>query len=456
MSFDEKMTDLADAIREKTNQTESLSLDEMASSVRSIELGGGTSGGAPITTEYTYEYSGDLENNSLFWVCSNSGVKVFVKAGEIPSGTINYVGSTAYRKHTTNQWLDRTFTITEDILAMTINRGVDINAKQSGMVQIFSKESYDTDYFAAICICTKPGKYNIVFQDWYETTQFDQTGIYFYDNRSYGGKDYLQSFSFSATVNPSAPGGSFVETTPNNYSGNEIQIFTRGICIGDSITDGTFDTSQGNTVIRKHSYPAILKRLTGIDIVNAGISGATSKTWYEAALNSEPQWGKWVNQEWIWNTNLNNGETDVISTTLDFSGFEFAVIHLGINDLAEVFTGTTSIEQVLSNYKTYINNIITKLKEANNGIKVFLATIIPSYAKPGDATYEQLNNKIKEIVEELENVYLLDLNEYSEMATVPAYNNGHPTALGYQKIASEICSLISYIIKNNLNDFNSV
>lgn len=41
MGFNEKMTTLADAIRGKTNQTKDLTLDEMATSVESIETGGG-------------------------------------------------------------------------------------------------------------------------------------------------------------------------------------------------------------------------------------------------------------------------------------------------------------------------------------------------------------------------------------------------------------------------------
>lgn len=40
MGFNEKMTTLADAIRDKTNQTKELNLDEMATSVASIEVGG--------------------------------------------------------------------------------------------------------------------------------------------------------------------------------------------------------------------------------------------------------------------------------------------------------------------------------------------------------------------------------------------------------------------------------
>ena len=45
MGFDEKMTTLADTIRNKTNQTKDLTLDEMATSVESIEVG------APVPTD---------------------------------------------------------------------------------------------------------------------------------------------------------------------------------------------------------------------------------------------------------------------------------------------------------------------------------------------------------------------------------------------------------------------
>jgi lysophospholipase L1-like esterase len=129
---------------------------------------------------------------------------------------------------------------------------------------------------------------------------------------------------------------------------------------------------------------------------------------------------------------------------------------MGINDLAPTYDGTKSIGDVLVNFETYMDNILTKLKTANNGIKIFLATIIPSYAPSTNPAYGQLNDKIKEMVERTDNTYLLDLNRYSETATNAAYNVTHPTALGYQKLATEIYSMISYIIKNNLDEFNSV
>ena len=103
-----------------------------------------------------------------------------------------------------------------------------------------------------------------------------------------------------------------------------------------------------------------------------------------------------------------------------------------------------------------MNNIITKLKTANSGIRLFLATIIPSYASQLNSDYQALNNKIKEIVENTEHAYLLDLNKYSESASKSAYNRTHPTALGYHKLASEIAAYISYIIKTNLDGFEDV
>ena len=421
----------------------------------------------PITTNYVYTYDGNNSDDAEHtWINNYGGTKVFVKLGEIPEGTLNLVGSSIFRTNPSNQWLDRTFTITEEHLTKTLNKAsTDIPATQDGLIQIFDTMASDFSEFTVLCICTKPGWYNVCFDDWYEIINFTETGIYAYDKRTYGGNDYLKTFTFSATVYPEASNtgnsgsnisGSITIKNPIKHTGTEIQIFSRGICIGDSVTEGSFDNAQGGAVIKRFSYPSILKRLTNIDIVNAGIAGMTSQTWYEASLDSTPQWGTWVNQEWVWNVNPTNTGSDVISTVLDYSGFEFAIIHLGINDLAAVYDNTKTIDEVLINFETYMNNIINKLKAANNGIKIFLATIIPSYAPATNATYGQLNDKIKEIVKYTDNAYLLDLNTYSEVASKSAYNQTHPTALGYQKIASEIYSMISYIIKNNLDEFSSV
>lgn len=62
--------------------------------------------------------------------------------------------------------------------------------------------SSDFSEFTVLCICTQPGWYNVTFDDWYEIIEFKETGIYGYDKRTYGGNDYLKTFTFSATVTP--------------------------------------------------------------------------------------------------------------------------------------------------------------------------------------------------------------------------------------------------------------
>ena len=55
-----------------------------------------------------------------------------------------------------------------------------------------------------------------------------------------------------------------------------------------------------------------------------------------------------------------------------------------------------------------------------------------------------------------EDVFLIDLNEYSECKEGTPYSYIHLTAIGYQKMAAEIKSLVSYTIKKNLSKFNMV
>jgi lysophospholipase L1-like esterase len=156
----------------------------------------------------------------------------------------------------------------------------------------------------------------------------------------------------------------------------------------------------------------------------------------------------------VWSESPDAGESDTVSTALDYSGFDFAIIHLGINDI--FMMGDATIDETVSNFETNINNIINKLKTANTGIKVFLCTIIPSYAVPGNANYTAINKKIREIANAIENVFLVDLNTYSECKEGTPYSYYHLTALGYHRMATEIKSLISYTIKKNLNEFNEV
>lgn len=405
----------------------------------------------PVITNYEYTYNGDTSDGVYDWVLNGSGHKMYAKLGELPEGTMNIVGSEITVTNHTNSSLTVHFTVTEEHLTRELSMydGTMVaQATQTGFTQILQAVGYYTDYSSVLCICTRPGRYIVSFGGWVEWIDFAETGIYGFETRTWGGNEYTSYFTFTSTVGGSGGTGGTIGgiSSPVDYKGNEIQAFTRGICIGDSVTEGTLDHSKGTFNKAGTSYPAILKRLTGLDITNAGIAGATSKTWYETSLNSSTSWGDWVNNEWFWR--------EPTGTSLDYSGYDFAIIHLGINDIGNM--GNITIDELLVDYETNIYNIINKLKEHNNGIKIFLATIVPSYAPSYNENYKAMNNKIRAIVEATANVYLLDLNNLSNLTMHSAYNVWHPTAIGYVKMAEEIKALISYIISQNLDEFSTI
>ena len=404
-----------------------------------------------VTKEVTYTFDGDIESDVHTWVRVYD-TKFFVKVADLPDGEINLVGGTVSVVVPSNNWANFNFEITEEMLNESVNMyDSEIKAKVSGFTQIFYQRTGmgDKNPMTMVAICTKAGQYNVVFSDWAATATFSETGVYFMTDIPSGGQKYVGSLSCTITY-----GSKKTEENPAEYNGCEIQVFTRGLCIGDSITEVVFNHSGGQVSIKKYAYPSALKRMTGIDIVNAGISGATSGTWYDASINSTPHWGRWVNNEWVWSESPDVGESDTVSTALDYSGFDFAIIHLGINDI--FMMGDATIDETVSSFETNINNIIDKLKTANTGIKVFLCTIIPSYAVPGNANYTAINKKIREIANAIENVFLVDLNTYSECKEGTPYSYYHLTALGYHRMATEIKAIISYTIKKNLNEFNTV
>ena len=92
----------------------------------------------PITTEYTYTYDGDYNNENISYVYNYGGIKVFAKLGDIPEGTLNLVGASLFRTNPKNEWLNKRFTITEEHLEKTLNKAsTDIPASQDGLIQIY-------------------------------------------------------------------------------------------------------------------------------------------------------------------------------------------------------------------------------------------------------------------------------------------------------------------------------
>lgn len=215
---------------------------------------------------------------------------------------------------------------------------------------------------------------------------------------------------------------------PCDYKGDEIRIFGKGLCIGDSLTYGQSDRNDtGSLGGFKHvgmNYPDNLMRLTGIDLTNAGTAGKTFQTWWELHKND------------------------------DFSGHDFCIIALGVND---AYFNKMWTEDSL----TYLTSIVNAVRTANNHIPIFITTPPMYFLGYTGADFESVAEGIRNAATLL-NLYLVDFRKYltefsranAEKISVMAY--GHFNAYGYYKIAVAYKSYISYIISQNMDDFRNV
>lgn len=212
---------------------------------------------------------------------------------------------------------------------------------------------------------------------------------------------------------------------PTDYAGSEISVFNKILCIGDSLTSGTFNYRVGSSTSNyieyaKYSYPTYLKKITGCDVTNLGNGGRTSLEWYNLHVND------------------------------DLSGYDCAIIQLGVNDVGRYGTwGQDSIDG--------FSGIINKLKTENANIEIFVSNIIPARSYHTDG-YISMSDAIKTYIEGLNDpqIILLDMQRYGHTYDSDAYNCGHLSALGYQRLAQDYKSYISYHVFMHKTDFKEV
>lgn len=216
------------------------------------------------------------------------------------------------------------------------------------------------------------------------------------------------------------------EPKPTDYAGCDICAFAHGLCIGDSLTAGTMnyyteENGVGNYVgYDKYSFPRNLERMTGVSITNLGHGGQTSAEWYEAEKKT------------------------------DLSGYDFAIIQLGVNDVYR-YNGWTNTS--VSGF----TNIITKLKNENKNIKIFVSTIVPGMSYSGEK-FEIVSQGIRDLVDGLkdEDIILLDMALYGHTKDLEAYNCGHLSAYGYWRLAQDYKAYISWYMNQNPDMFREI
>lgn len=234
-----------------------------------------------------------------------------------------------------------------------------------------------------------------------------------YENDSYNVKNV-----YPYVVNPE---------NPCDYSELTVRAFSKVVCIGDSLTYGGFNLANSGSATGetqssaelglRYSYPSNFQRITGIETVNAGDSGESSVTWYTAHQND------------------------------DFSEFDLAIIHLGVNDSAF----SVSDEDTL----TAMQNIITMLRNARSDMRIAICSVIPAYDGAGyQAKGQLILNWAKGLNDP--NIIPLDLAQYSHVRPRTSYVAGHCSALGYYMMALDIARYISWYMDNNKRDFRFI
>lgn len=220
-------------------------------------------------------------------------------------------------------------------------------------------------------------------------------------------------------------------SNPCDYAELTVGVFNKCVFIGDSLTYGIFNMDDGASygsittpqeLADKYSYPSQFKKITGIDIINLGVAGETSASWYNSHLN------------------------------YNYSGCDMAIIHIGVNDAAFKVSDADT--------KTALINIINSLKSSVKNIKIFLCTIIPAYSNVEQTVYGEKSEVIRELYNEKYkediNVILLDLEKYGHTKAYTSYTSVHLSALGYYVLARDIARYISWHIDNNLRDYRFI
>lgn len=207
---------------------------------------------------------------------------------------------------------------------------------------------------------------------------------------------------------------------------DDFSVFNKCACIGDSLMEGTFNYyTQDNTddqymVDKRYSTPTYLQKLTGVECVNLGVGGMSSAEWFNRYRNT------------------------------DLSGYDVAIIQLGVNDIYR-YNGWTDTSI------TAFNNIVDKLQEENPHIKIFVSTIIPATAyksELADEVSEGIRAWIKDRADA--DVYLVDLALTGHVGDSEGYNAGHLSAYGYLRLAKDWKNHIGVIMQDHKGEFRLV
>lgn len=195
-----------------------------------------------------------------------------------------------------------------------------------------------------------------------------------------------------------------------------LSLFEKVAVIGDSYASGEIYDKDGrnqNGDQYNHSWLAILSRKYGFSYYNYSKGGQTAYGWMHETTRSHGEF------------------------TTDNKHFDFYFLNLGINDhdhnsadyagvKADIANGTNSF------YGEY-GRIIETIKAKDPNAPIAIATITTSF---GNGNHKRYNDVIRALASDY-NLLLIDFgdNITNENIKAIAKRGGHPTAVGYAKLA---------------------
>jgi lysophospholipase L1-like esterase len=208
-------------------------------------------------------------------------------------------------------------------------------------------------------------------------------------------------------------------------------IFRKVCCIGDSITQGYYGDKDGIVygTYKDYCYPSFLAKIIDADVQNLGLSGRTTKTWYE-------EYSSQFTEEQI---NWNNYDAFII----------FLGTNGGLNG---------NIDSSEDSMLGYYCKIIEMILEANSEASIFLCT------SPWTQNRDVITNFTSQVTSLGEHYSLpvlrLDLSEiltYDERMINQPYDHVlHFGRVGLMRIASEIVRCIDEVGRTNPTYFNKL
>ena len=233
-------------------------------------------------------------------------------------------------------------------------------------------------------------------------------------------------------------------------------------CIGDSLTQGTYDRTNGSLfeadAVDFYNFPMNIARITGATVYNLGRAGAAANDSADS-VQRLISWHYWADT---------NGYWDIINTNKPVA----YIIALGTNDIGyfdDKFSGDPNTDIDINNLQNTNRSssvggyahIIQYIYTIQPKAKIFCVGL-PNTRQGLSANGIAMNTKLRSICEKL-NCYFIDLSTYwlkeaSEISYFNTHykNGGHLNALGYNLFARVLCTYIDYIIRTNINDFQNI